>query len=162
MNELQSTVVYLGNKLTQWNRSFEDAKAFNNKNGHLNAEFSTPLYIWLKNNRTRKKKNTLSQEQIDRLDAIGMVWLPMADKWNVHFQNAKLIYLVNGHLNAKPDSVLYKWLNQNRKSNTNNTITKERKAKLDSIGIDWNPKETKLDKKLLIAQEIYNRKCKLS
>lgn len=142
------------------NKHFQEAELFYKENGNLNPNKETPLYKWLKNIRARRNKNIISQGYVDRLDNLGIDWNPNETKWNERFEETKLFYTLNGHLNIKSDSPLNKWLNSNRLRKLNNNISKERQEKLNSIGIDWEPFNNKWDRNIIVAQEFYNRKSK--
>jgi hypothetical protein len=59
--------------------------AFKEVNGHCDAKRSDGYAgQWCNNVRARRRKNTLSTEQIEQLDSIGFCWEPLRDRWNKH------------------------------------------------------------------------------
>lgn len=138
---LNSIEIQWNSNNDNWNKQFEEAKLFYQKNGHLNISKVSPLYNFILFNKQSKKKNTISKERIDKLESIGMIWDTLEDTWNKMYAQATIYFNENGHLNPKESSPLYYWLANNRKLKEKNLLSEERKEKLESIGIYWNPIE---------------------
>ena len=129
-----------------WEIRLQEAKVFYEINGHLRPEEGSSFYNWISSIRTRKTQNSLSLNQIDEYESIGMIWNLFGTQWSKNFEKAKLFYQTNGHLNLKRGTPLNAWLVMNRTKNNANTLSQERIGKLDSIGMDWNPIETQWNK----------------
>lgn len=68
-------------RLDRWSKDFLRAKAFFEREGHLRApanhrEDGLHLAAWLTSQRRRYKKGTVTPEEIDLLEGIGMDWNP--------------------------------------------------------------------------------------
>ncbi len=148
------------NKLNHvWERNFAAAEKFYKENGHLQvpAKYVSPDGIklgnwisYLKNVRIGKQKRgaALTEEQIARLDSIGMSWNPtVADKWEDGFKEAKIYAQNNGTLLVPVSYVsesgykLGSWLQRQNKLLKNEELLPERKNKLDSLGVEWIRKD---------------------
>lgn len=107
------------------------------------------LGVWLGAQRAAHKAGELPQEQVERLDALGMDWTNRNDrKWMSLYDVAAAYYHEHGNLNVPseyvtPDGVLlgkwvarqrYAYLNPDRSSAR---VTPERKALLDKLGMVW-------------------------
>lgn len=98
-----------------------------------------------------RKGKPLTQAQIDRLNAIGMVWDGTFDtQWQSAYARAEEYYKQNGNLNipyvyCTPDGYqLGKWLARQKSAkkapgrHSNCVMTVERMQKLEKIGVVWN------------------------
>lgn len=116
-------------------------------------KYETPsgfgLGVWLGAQRAAHKAGELPQEQVERLDALGMDWTNRNDrKWMSLYDVAAAYYHEHGNLNVPseyvtPDGVLlgkwvarqrYAYLNPDRSSAR---VTPERKTLLDKLGMVW-------------------------
>lgn len=165
---------YLGSNLTQnrierleaigmvwstsndlWEQNYAAATQYYLEHGDLEVpiKYETPsgfgLGVWLGAQRAAHKAGELPQEQVERLDALGMDWTNRNDrKWMSLYDVAAAYYHEHGNLNVPseyvtPDGVLlgkwvarqrYAYLNPDRSSAR---VTPERKALLDKLGMVW-------------------------
>ena len=88
----------------------------------------------------------MSQERIDMLENIGMVWDTRAvcndRRWQSKYQIAKMYYAENGDLKV-PTKCEYRgmnlggWISCQRKNYSRGSLSKERINKLEEIGMVW-------------------------
>ena len=141
-----------------WQTMFEQAKKYYLENGDLEvpARFITndgySLGHWIYNQRAvRKGQQTgnLSEEQIEKLNSIGMRWDLYTDySWEKNFNAAKDYYEKNGHLDVPSRFVtrdglpLGAWLSSLRTWESSGIhpkyLSAERKKQLESIGMIWS------------------------
>ena len=131
---------------------YESAKAFYEKEGHLNVptkyvtEDGIKLGVWLSNKEAVKR--ILSAEQLEDLERMGMHWESSYDlKWEERFQLAKLYYEEHGDLEVPREYVvdgvrLGRWISAIRSTrehpeSSNYRLDEERIRQLDSIGMRW-------------------------
>ena len=166
--------LYLGGNLTQnrierleaigmvwstsndlWEQNYAAATQYYLEHGDLEVpiKYETPsgfgLGVWLGAQRAAHKAGELPQEQVERLDALGMDWTNRNDrKWMSLYDVAAAYYHEHGNLNVPseyvtPDGVLlgkwvarqrYAYLNPDRSSAR---VTPERKVLLDKLGMVW-------------------------
>ncbi|MDR3807212.1 MAG: helicase associated domain-containing protein [Faecalibacterium sp.] len=138
-----------------WEQNYAAATQYYLEHGDLEVpiKYETPsgfgLGVWLGAQRAAHKAGELPQEQVERLDALGMDWTNRNDrKWMSLYDVAAAYYHEYGNLNVPseyvtPDGVLlgkwvarqrYAYLNPDRSSAR---VTPERKALLDKLGMVW-------------------------
>ena len=138
-----------------WEQNYAAATQYYLEHGDLEIpiKYETPsgfgLGVWLGAQRAAHKAGELPQEQVERLDALGMDWTNRNDrKWMSLYDVAAAYYHEHGNLNVPseyvtPDGVLlgkwvarqrYAYLNPDRSSAR---VTPERKALLDKLGMVW-------------------------
>lgn len=138
-----------------WEQNYAAATQYYLEHGDLEVpiKYETPsgfgLGVWLGAQRAAHKAGELPQEQVERLDALGMDWTNRNyRKWMSLYDVAAAYYHEHGNLNVPseyvtPDGVLlgkwvarqrYAYLNPDRSSAR---VTPERKALLDKLGMVW-------------------------
>lgn len=138
-----------------WEQNYAAATQYYLEHGDLEVpiKYETTsgfgLGVWLGAQRAAHKAGELPQEQVERLDALGMDWTNRNDrKWMSLYDVAAAYYHEHGNLNVPseyvtPDGVLlgkwvarqrYAYLNPDRSSAR---VTPERKALLDKLGMVW-------------------------
>ena len=138
-------------------RNFLAATEYYLKNGHLNVpveyacEDGFRLGRWisrLKDHRTaRNGFLPLTNEQIDRLNRIGMVWTnKFDDQWEKAFAEAQSWYAQYGHLDIPTAHTangvrLGRWIYRQREAWEKGKLTEERKSRLDAIGMIWTQED---------------------
>ncbi|MCD8012427.1 MAG: Helicase associated domain protein [Lachnospiraceae bacterium] len=99
-------------------------------------------------------KEPLTEEQIRRLDAIGMVWTKTNDsKWERGYRAAKEYAAAHGHLLVPARYVtedgfaLGRWISKQRSDYQSDKLPSARREKLESIGMVWRADswESRLD-----------------
>ena len=140
----------------KWEKAYALAAAYYEENGNLNIPRSyvtaagERLGVWLANQQWSYPKGKLTEEQIERLNRIGMYWGNRNDRqWNQGYQEAKRYFEAHGDLKVPVNYVspegyaLGKWVKRQRYTSQNPeksgaVLTEERIAKLDAIGMIWN------------------------
>ena len=96
--------------------------------------------------RQRSIKDTLSQEKKDRLNDLGFDWDPLETDWQEGFSHLKKYYESNGHSRVpaghktREGFPLGSWVGTQR--NKKDTLSQEKKDRLNDLGFDWDPFET--------------------
>lgn len=140
----------------KWEKAYALAAAYYEENGNLNIPRSyvtatgERLGQWLASQQWSYPKGKLSDEQVERLNRIGMYWGNRNDRqWNDAYQAAKLYFEAHGNLKVpvayvSPDGyALGKWVKRQRYTRLNpekscGVLTPERIARLDAIGMQWD------------------------
>lgn len=139
-----------------WEKNYMAAVEYYKANGNLNIPSSyvnpdgVKLGSWICRLRslrfgTRNCRGLPpTDEQIARLDRIGMLWEPrIANKWDTGFNAAKAYakkhgdLLVPQHYVTEDGYKLRNWINRQRLLYRTDKIDQVRKQKLDSIGMVW-------------------------
>ncbi len=137
-----------------WETGFSEAEKYFTKYGDLNvpATYATKdgymLGRWL--DRQREHKDKLSQDRIDRLNVLGMVW-EKPDSWEVRYSLAKAYFEEHGNLNVPPKYIadgvwLNKWLNEQKHiylgKRKGKSLNADQIKRLNAIGMRWGNTET--------------------
>ena len=140
----------------RWEQGYVLAAAYAQEYGNLDVprNYKTvdgkSLGNWLMNQQKAYEQGGLSDDQIKRLEAIGMCWGNRNDrKWNEVYQAAKRYFEANGNLDIpaayiSPEGyALGKWIRRQRYARqkpgkSNSVLTPKRIASLDAIGMRWN------------------------
>ena len=135
-----------------WDMYYASAKQYYKENGNLvvPARYITEegyaLGSWLNNQKAIRKGTIvgkLTEDQIQKLDSIGMIWDSLDYFWEQNFKSAKEYYLTYGNLDiptnykSKDGKHLGNWILRQRQLYKSNSLTDEQVKKLDSIGMDW-------------------------
>jgi hypothetical protein len=152
-----------GSGKTDWDTRFEQLEEYKKANGDCNVSGydnqNTKLGRWVTIQRQKKRKVLLSREREAKLNSIGFVWKVRCHAdWSVRLQEYKVAFgdiSVPHTLNPHPQ--LWRWV---RKQRRDTTLTKERRAQLNSIGFDWGKQPNKRPSHLgkwATEQERFNR-----
>ena len=135
-----------------WDMYYASAKQYYKENGNLEVparyitEEGYALGSWLNNQKAIRKGTIvgkLTEDQIQKLDSIGMIWDSLYYFWKQNFKLAKEYYLTYGNLDIPTNykstdgKHLGNWILRQRQLYKSNSLTYEQIKKLDSIGMDW-------------------------
>ena len=155
----------------KWEKAYALAAAYYEENGNLNIPRSyvtaagERLGQWVASQQWAYPKGKLTDEQVERLNRIGMYWGNRNDRqWNEGYQEAKRYFDAHGDLNVSADYVspngynLGNWVKRQRYTRQNPekscaVLTEERIAKLDEIGMSWETRNPKSQKSCLNLKE---------
>lgn len=147
-----------------WEKNFNAAKNYYEKNGHLDvpSRFVTrdglPLGAWLSSLRTWESSGIhpkyLSAKRKKQLESIGMIWSKLDYYWEQNFSETLRYYRKNGDLIVPSNFVtdngvrLGSWIFRQRKLHSGSCkgtpLTAEQTARLNSIGMVWEPEDPRL------------------
>ena len=118
-----------------------------------------------------KDSSKLTDEQVERLNRIGMYWGNRNDRqWNEGYQEAKRYFDAHGDLNIPAEYVspngynLGNWVKRQRYTRHNPekscaVLTEERIAKLDTIGMRWEKSNPKRSSRQAVQAETVTAKA---
>jgi hypothetical protein len=133
-----------------WERNYACARHFFEKNGNLavDSDYVTEegikLGIWLSSQREKYKLGTLSEEQVNALEYIGIQWNRFDSKWDSFYELAKIYFRENGNLLVPAnyetaDGVkLGSWVATQRNKYKNNKLSEIQIERLEKLSIVWN------------------------
>ena len=163
----------------KWEKAYALAAAYYEENGHLNIPRSyvtaagERLGQWVASQQWAYPKGKLTDEQVERLNRIGMYWGNRNDRqWNEGYQEAKRYFDAYGDLNVPAEYVspggynLGNWVKRQRYTRQNPekscaVLTEERIAKLDEIGMRWEKADSR-PRRLELAQGPHRESEKLN
>lgn len=129
-----------------WEKGFASAQKYRTEHGDLlvpvryRDKNDFALGEWIVYNRQRYLGGNLTQNRIERLEAIGMVWSTSNDLWEQNYAAATQYYLEHGDLEVPikyetPSGFgLGVWLGAQRAAHKAGELPQER---LDALGMDW-------------------------
>jgi Helicase associated domain len=130
-----------------WERRFRELELFKAREGHGNIPQDYPenpqLGSWLSNQRQFKRRGTLSQDRINRLEGLGVVWDTLDTAWEKRFRELAAFKAREGHCNVPqsyPDNPqLGRWLSKQRGLKGEGTLLPDRIDRLERLGVIWDP-----------------------
>ena len=143
-----------------WESMYEQAQKYFEQHGDLlvpRTEEYKKLSSWIKTQRrkykTNNEKSNLSQEQIKRLEKIGMVWDVIQHQWDTMYEQAKAYYEQYGSLSISDDRAtefkqLRSWIQEQKlkyNGEDKTDLSKKQIEQLESIGIIWDVNQTYYD-----------------
>ena len=123
------------------------------------------LGYWINDQRKNFKgkghRKEITEQQITKLDNIGMVWDKYKEQWYETYDIAKSWYEQHGNLEmAKGTKIygknIYQWLSDQTKSYNNGTLSTKKIQLLEEIGMVWNKTETRWYDMFEIAKAYYD------
>lgn len=140
-----------------WERNLSEAAKYREKYGHLLiphtyvSETGVALGAWIARQRqSRKNGHTFSEEQIRRLDELGMVWDVTDELWKKYYTAARDYRDTHGDLDAPVSYVsedgvrLGEWLSGIRNKSGVRAygpqLTEQRIQELEALGMRWGSK----------------------
>ena len=161
-----------------WEHYFSEASIYYAEHGNLNVPklYTTPgglsLGVWLVTQRRVREgqiQGNLTEQQIARLDSIGMVWGNRKEiAWQRGFEVAKKYHDTYGNLMVPgkytdPDGYpLGQWIIKARQQKLNGRLKEERISQLDEIGMVWNIFDAKWEKAYALAAAYYEENGNLN
>ena len=134
----------------QWEEFYRAAQLHYQKHGNLKI---APRYVdpdgirlgtWIQRVRKWYKQNKLTDEQIKRLESIGMIWDAASGQRERNYQAALDYYRAHGDLKVPDGYVdagglhLGLWVKSVRRAYQNGTLEREQIDRLEKIGMTWS------------------------
>lgn len=132
-----------------WEKGFTSAQKYRTEHGDLlvpvryRDKNDFALGEWIVYNRQRYLGGNLTQNRIERLEAIGMVWSTSNDLWEQNYAAATQYYLEHGDLEVPikyetPSGFgLGVWLGAQRAAHKAGELPQEQVERLDALSMDW-------------------------
>jgi superfamily II DNA or RNA helicase len=137
-----------------WESRYNLAKEYYEKHGNLDISqtYVTENNIWLGKwihiqkqiKRGNVNGESLTDEQISKLNAVGIDWLTVPERlWSEYYEAAEAFYIANGSLNVpngyvgKNGKRLDVWLRLQRKRRIESKLSDEQFEKLSAIKMRW-------------------------
>ena len=163
---------------SSWDHYFSEASIYYAEHRNLNIpkRYTTPAGLslgeWLATQRRVRAgqiPGNLTEQQIARLDSIGMVWGNRKEiAWQHGFEVAKKYHDTYGNLMVPgkyvdPDGYsLGQWIIKTRQQKLNGRLKEERIAQLDELGMMWNIFDAKWEKAFALAAAYYEENGNLN
>ena len=152
-----------------WDDYYELAVEYYKEHGNLlvpvnYSKNGMNLGYWITDQRKTMKgqghRKDLTEEQIEKLESIGMVWDKLKEQWDQTYAIVKAYYDENGSIDGLKDKKLngknlYQWLGDQIKSYNKGTLSEERIQLLEQIGVVWNKNEARWQEMYDLAKKYY-------
>ena len=134
-----------------WDKMFAELVHYKEKHGDCKVTKegagNKQLGLWVNNQRS--KRVGLTEEQRQRLDAIGFEWDPMSATWEKRFAELLQYKEQHGDCNVPQkwaeNKKLGSWVTTQR--SRRERLPEERQSRLTALGFDWNPNFTAWEKR---------------
>ncbi|WP_146447634.1 helicase associated domain-containing protein [Bythopirellula polymerisocia] len=142
---------FLWNPLAaKWEEMFVELRKYKSKHGNCNVpnkfEGNPRLGEWVSTQRAEYQKDNLSKGRISRLNSLGFAWDSHEAAWEEMFQALKKYKAKHGDCLVpwrwSDNEKLAGWVASQRRALKQGRLSKDRIAKLDSIGFVWEIKPT--------------------
>ena len=144
----------------QWEENYTEAVHYYNEHGNLDipskyiTESGVKLGNWIVHLRQKRAGTDsgmpLTDEQIARLDRIGMIWNTDQYRFDVGFEHAERYYRKNGNLKVPATYIceddgysLGLWINLKRRQYKKGTLSAENIRRLEKLDIVWSARQKK-------------------
>ena len=124
-----------------WHKRYGKLVDFKAEHGHCNVPKSQGSFrSWVDNQRFLRKKGQLSEERVQKLDALGYVWNPYPT-WDERLDELTRYKAEHGHSNVpQSQGSLGGWASKQRQARKKDKLSEERVQKLDDLGFNWSPR----------------------
>ena len=136
-----------------WSKNYFLLKQYKQDHGDCQVPRSFPkLGLWLKNTKADFTKKKLSQERVDKLNKLGVIWgkgHPAPPSWAERFSELKTYHEKFGHCNIhvddKPERMtdMAKWVVEQRKQGKRlqklkpSAMTMDQYSQLEELSFKW-------------------------
>ena len=141
---------------------------FRTKNGYEYDETGFNLGAWINTQRIAQQSEKLNKEREEKLFAIGMIFNVHEEQWEKMYALAKKYYeyygnldipqnfkTMNGYLYDETGFALGVWINNQRITQQNEKLNKDREEKLLKIGMVFDVREMQWEKMYALAKKYY-------
>ena len=134
----------------QWERNYLEAAAYYREHGNLlvPGRYVTPggikLGNWIAHLRMNRKQGKLADDQIRRLNQIGMAWDADEERWRIGYEAALQYSREHGNLRVpatyktKDGFRLGPWINLKRRQHKKGTLSAQQIEALEKLGMRWD------------------------
>jgi len=135
-------------KGTEWEDMFNKLMAYKVNHGDCNVPQKwKPLGSWVNRQRKQYKKKqngekvSLSDQRVEKLEAIGFSWGKKKDVWNDRFKELKQFWSETGSSSfptrSKENRRLGRWVTEQRRLYKLEILDENKIKKLEDIGFNW-------------------------
>jgi hypothetical protein len=144
-----------------WDKKYAELVAYKEVHGHCNVpQGNGSLGSWCNNQRNRR--NSLTLEQIAKLEALGFYWNPSATVWAKRFIELTAYKEAHGHCNVPiHGSSLGVWLSNQRRLYLRHELAQDLIDQLNTLEVSWDIYSDAFEKKFteLAAYKEANGHC---
>lgn len=136
-SDIQKRVSEILAELEPWQIMYERLQEYRATEEDWPSVTEGKLGLWCHTQRMSRKRNALSEERIQKLEAIDFEWEQQDSRWMRTYDELKAFYAENKYWPKRGENPLSVWCNTQRQARKNGKLTKERIRKLDAVGFLW-------------------------
>ena len=150
----------------QWEKHYAVLKRIFDEGDDANVPVDTVIDglrvgKWLQDQRRAYKEDMMSPDRIARLEAIGIVWDQLAAQWEKHYAVLKRLFDEGGNANVPNRAIIDglnvgTWLQNQRAAYKDGTLSPDRIAQLEAIGIVWDQLAAQWEKHYAVLKRIFD------
>lgn len=150
-----------------WMAKYNLAKKYKEKYGDLRIPRAfrmdnVNIGLWIGTQRAKYAQSELSNEKIELLEEIGMLWRVIDESWNKYYAVAEAYYEEHGDLKVPIDYVvdglnLGNWISIQRQFYVSKKMSAGKINKLEAIGMVWNLHTEAWDEKFNLLKAYYEK-----
>jgi len=137
LSDIRARVDDMLAELDAWPVMYERLIEYKEREGCWPCAAEGRLGSWCNTQRIARKKGTLSDEYISRLEDIGFEWEVQDSRWMQYYEELKCFIDRMHRLPKKGENSLSTWCNTQRQSRKKGLLSEERVRLLDHIGFVW-------------------------
>lgn len=131
----------------QWREMYDRLKQYHAEHGDADVpakwKEDPKLATWVSNQRQRRKKGAISEEEVQLLNELGITWKSReVGTWEDRLAEVAAFKAKHGHCGIStifPENPkLGRFVNSMRSKRNSGTLSADRIAKLDAVGFAWN------------------------
>lgn len=122
----------------RWQRRLQELRAFKNAHGCFPAAKEGRVGEWVHNQRNSYKWGELSKERAAQLEALGVRWSVLDQRWEEFFAELVELKKATGSLSPPKGTPLQSWVSRQRKAHFEGKLAAERTARLEALGFPWD------------------------
>lgn len=132
-----------------WIHRYNELRTYKAERGHCNVPHNQePLASWAESQRLNHRNGKLSEERVQKLDALGFDWSPPRidptwNRWNERLEELIKYKAKHHHCNVPfNQGPLGSWVYEQRRNYKKSKLSERRVQKLDGIGFEWSPQSS--------------------
>jgi hypothetical protein len=144
-----------------WEKYFDDLKAFHAEHGHCRvpqkSKCHKELGRWVSSQRESYLRRKLCHDRIVKLESIGFEWDLLNADWELNFTALKKFHAEYGHCRIPHKSKTYKklaiWVTNQRARYSKGNLTDDRIASFESLAMEWDYLNTEWERNFNALKE---------
>jgi len=155
-----------------WELNFSALQKFHARERHSHVpqthqEDGLKLGVWVHGQ--RQKRNTLTPEQVQRLNGLGLSWDPLNEAWEANLAALQRFKQREGHCRVpvkyqEGELKLGGWINAQRTNVNRHKLSPERIQRLNQLGFNWAPLDEAWESNFAALQKFKQREghCRIA
>lgn len=136
-SDIQRRVKEILAELEPWQIMWERLAEYHEREQDWPAATEGKLGLWCHTQRLARKRGTLSEDRVRRLEALGFEWEQQDSHWMRTYNELQVFYQEKDRWPKRGEGSLSAWCNTQRQARKNGRLTKDRIRRLEAIGFVW-------------------------